>query len=52
MRVTGTKEAFLRADEMDFDEAIKPPFPSDPRNSTFYFGGQHKQKELEVSKNP
>ncbi|HCG7279380.1 TPA: hypothetical protein NJ358_000106 [Vibrio parahaemolyticus] len=46
IRVTGTKEAFIRAVDMDFDEAIKPPYPSDPRNSTFYFWWSTQAKRI------
>ncbi|HBC3559660.1 TPA: hypothetical protein KD093_003965 [Vibrio parahaemolyticus] len=52
VRVTGTKEAFLRADEMDLDEAVKPPFPSDPRNSTFYFWWSTQAKIIGSLKEP
>ncbi|ENK2025271.1 hypothetical protein AB3A32_004688 [Vibrio alginolyticus] len=46
VRVTGTKEAFIRADDMDIDEMVKPPFPSDPRNSTFYFWWSTQAKRI------
>jgi hypothetical protein len=37
VRITGTKKAFLCADDMDIDEIMQSPFPSDPRNATFYY---------------
>jgi hypothetical protein len=46
VRVTGTKEAFIRADDMDIDEAVKPPYPSDPRNSTFYYWWSTQAKRI------
>ena len=46
VRVTGTKEAFIRADEMDIDEMVKPPYPSDPRNSTFYYWWSTQAKSI------
>lgn len=46
VRVTGTKETFICADDMDIDEAVKPPYPSDPRNSTFYYWWSTQAKRI------
>ncbi|MGI2104907.1 hypothetical protein ACRN9A_07010 [Shewanella frigidimarina] len=46
VRVTGAKEAFIRADEMDIDESVKPPYPSDPRNATLYFWWSTQAKRI------
>ena len=46
VRVTGAKESFIRADDMDPDDAIKQPYPSDPRNSTFYYWWSTQAKRI------
>ena len=46
VRVTGAKKAFICADDMNFDEAVKPPYPSDPRNSTFYYWWSTQAKRI------
>lgn len=37
IRVTGTNGAFYPADPMDINDSIHPDYPTDARNSTFYY---------------